>query len=290
MPRIFLFLSLLIILVGCNSLKTKSFVDDNFATPSGFDLRKESVNYGLVKKINYYSKTTENERSANIILPPGYNEYKKYPVLFLLHGIGGDENEWMGGSPNEVIGNLVSEEKAKEMIVIVPNIRVRHKNVTKAPEFFSIEHFREFDNFLNDLRDDLIPYVESNYSVLSGRDNRAVAGLSMGGRSALHVGIKMIDYFSYIGALTPAVGVLPYDMEDGLFTKETLTLPDKYKTSTMIMINKGSEDGVVKFWPDEYSKALSDNGNKHIFYTVEGGHDFVVWKNGLYNFARRIFQ
>lgn len=288
MQKIFVFL--LILLTGCSSLKNKSFVDNDYTTPPDFDVRKESVNYGQLNKISYYSKTTENNRSANIILPSGYTENKKYPVLFLLHGIGGDENEWLGANPNEVINNAVSAGKAKEMIVVIPNIRARHNSVKTAPDFYSVEHFREFDNFLNELKNDLIPYIESHYSVLPGRDNRAVAGLSMGGRSALHVGINLIDYFAYIGAFTPAVGILPYDMEDGLFTKETLTLPDKYKASTLLMMNKGSHDGVVKFWPDEYHNALSANGTKHIFYTVEAGHDFVSWKSGLYNFARRIFQ
>ncbi|MCD8262432.1 MAG: hypothetical protein LUD15_13940 [Bacteroides sp.] len=162
-----------------------------------------------------------------------------------MHGIGGDEYEWLGGNPVEVIGNLVAAGKAQEMIVVIPNIRARHKDIETPPEFFSVDHFREFDNFLSDLCDNLMPYIESTYPVLPGRDNRAVAGLSMGGRSALHVGINLIDKFAWIGVLTPAVGLLPYSTEEGLFTTETFTLPDKYKENTLIMIQKGSRDGVV---------------------------------------------
>lgn len=268
----------------------KSFIDNDYTTPAEFDSRKEGVQYGTMKEVSYYSTTTENDRNAKVILPSGYDKSKKYPVLYLLHGIGGDENEWLGGNPNEVVSNLVAEGKAKEMIVVIPNIRARHKDVVEAPDFFSLEHFREFDNFLNDLRDNLMPYIDANYSTLPGRDNRAVAGLSMGGRSALHVGINLINDFAYIGGLTPAVGILPYHTEQGLFTKETLTLPDAYKKNTLIMIEKGSTDGVVGSCPEEYSQALKENGVEHIFYVTEGGHDFVVWKNGLYNFARRIFQ
>lgn len=264
--------------------------DKDFTTPKGFDEKKPDVQYGEVKNIRYYSTTTENERDATIILPPNFDENKKYPVLYLLHGLGGNEREWLGGNPNEVIFNLVAKGKSKEMIVVIPNIRARHKSVTKEPGFFSVEHFQEFDRFLDDLRDDLMPYIEKNYPVLPGRDNRAVAGLSMGGRSALHVGIKLIDEFAYIGALTPAVGVLPYNVEKGLFTKESLTLPDKYKKSTLIMIVKGEQDGVVGDWPKSYSDALKNNDVEHIYYAIEGGHDFGVWKNGLYNFARRLFQ
>ncbi len=270
--------------------KDKSFIDKDYEAPAGFDAKKPDVPYGEIKHVRYYSKTSENERNVTILLPPNYDKDKKYPVLYLLHGLGGNEYEWLGGNPVEVIGNLTASGKAKEMIVVVPNIRVRHKSVTKEPEFFSVEHFREFDAFLDDLRDNLMPYIEKNYPVLPGRDNRAVAGLSMGGRSALHVGIQLTDDFAYIGALTPAVGVLPYPVEKGLFTKETLTLPEKYRKNTLILIVKGSTDDVVGHWPKEYEKTLHANGVEPIYYVTEGGHDFGVWKNGLYNFVRRIFQ
>lgn len=268
----------------------KSFIDSNYQTPAGFDQSSPGVVYGEVMDISYFSTTTNNERPAKIILPPHYNKDKKYPTLYLLHGIGGDQHEWFGGNPNEIISNLIAEGKCKEMIVVIPNIRARHDSVKVVPEFYSVEHFNEFNNFLIDLKRDLIPYIEKNYPVLKDRDNRAVAGLSMGGRAALHVGIKMIDDFAYIGAFTPAVGVLPYEMEKGLFSKETLTLPKKYKSSTLLMIVKGSHDGVVKEWPETYSNTLNNNEIKHIYYITEGGHDFDVWKNGLYNFSRRIFQ
>ena len=267
----------------------KSFGDDDFSTPAGFDTKKSGVQYGTIETISYFSTTTENDRKATIILPPNFDTTKKYPVLYLLHGIGGDEREWLGGNPNEIISNLVSEGKTKEMIIVIPNIRARHKDVGET-EGFSPARFREFDNFLNDMRDDLMPYIEKNYPVLSGRDNRAVAGLSMGGRSALHVGINFIDNFGYIGAFTPAPGVLPGPRGEGLFTRETLTLPREYRRNTMIMITKGGTDGVVGNNPSDYSAALKENGIEHIYTVTDGGHDFNVWKNNLYNFTRRIFQ
>lgn len=275
---------------SCNDSQSKSFIDENYTTPQDFDSNIPNREYGTVRTVSYYSTTTEDTRNANVILPPNFNKNKKYPVLYLLHGIGGNENEWFGGNPNEIISNLVAEGRAKEMIIVIPNIRARHKDVTTPPEFFSIEHFREFDNFLNDLRDDLMPWIEKEFPTLNNRDNRAVAGLSMGGRSALHVGINLIDKFSYIGAFTPAIGVLPYHMEDGLFTEATLTIPNEYKKNTLIMIVKGDNDGVVGDCPEQYSNALTQNGVPHIYYVTKGGHDFDVWKNSLYNFSRRIFQ
>lgn len=216
-----------------NVVSSNMIVDHNYTVPEGFDGQKTSVNYGEIKHFRYYSKTAESDRNATIILPPNYTKSKSYPVLYLLHGLGANEYQWLGGKPNEIIFNLVDEGKAKEMIVVMPNICMRHQSVTQTPEFYSVEHFREYDLFLDDLRDSLMPFIEKNYAVLPGRDNRAVAGLSMGGRSALHVGLTLADDFAYIGAFTPAVGVLPYDVESGLFRKETLTLPEKYKKNTL---------------------------------------------------------
>ena len=279
----------------------KSLADNDFTVPEGFDRRKPDVKYGEVKTITYHSTTTEGNRNATIILPPNFDENKKYPVLYLLHGIGGDEREWLGGNPNEIINNLVAEEKTKEMIVVIPNIRARHSGVAEqATGARSPERFREFDNFLHDLRDDLMPHIEKHYPILTNRDSRAVAGLSMGGRSALHVGFRLADAFGYIGAFTPAPGILPSPGRgEGLFTQETFTLPREYRTrrerntsvnNTLIMITKGSTDGVVGSNPENYSVALNANEIEHIYYVTEGGHDFGVWKHNLYNFVRRIFR
>lgn len=265
--------------------------DTNYDTPSGFDKKSSSVTtYGTLKQISYPSTTTGKNRSANIILPAGYSTDKKYPVLYLLHGIGGDHSEWLGGEPVNVIGNLIAESKAKDMIVIMPNVRARANDSGNPSDIYSTEHFKAFDNFINDLRDDLMPYIKANYSIAEGRLNTAIAGLSMGGRETLYIGLSMPETFGYIGAFEPAVGVLPYDLEAGLFTEETLKLPDEYNNRTFLMIVKGNQDGVVGDAPLKYHNALTQNGTVHTYYTMDGGHDFTVWKNGLYNFVRRIFS
>lgn len=274
-----------------DQLNARSIFDDvDYTAPEGFDKNYSFVSYGELQYVSYYSTTTASVRKAMVVLPPNYNPGEKYPVLYLLHGISGSEFDWLYGSANEVVNNLVVLGKAKKMILVLPNIEVVHSSITTPLVPHSIEHYQAYNNFLNDLRDDLMPFIEKTFSVLPGRENRAVAGLSMGGRSAIHVGINLISSFGYIGAFTPAVGVLPYDREGGLFTGETLTLPDMYKNNTMMMIVKGNEDGVVGDWPIIYSYVLRGNGVNHIYYSMPGGHDFTVWKNGLYNFARRIFK
>lgn len=263
-----------------------------FAVPEGFDEVKEGIVYGKLSEISYDSKTTGTVRKANIILPPDYDESKEYPVLYLLHGIGGDHNEWLGADPVTVLSNLIATGEAKEMITVIPNVRARANDEGNPSDIYTLEHYKAFDNFINDLRDDLMPYIEANYPVLTGKDNTAIAGLSMGGRETLYIGLNMADSFGYIGAFTPAPGLLPYTnfgvSEDGLFTKETMTLPEG--SDNFVMINAGADDGIVSIWPQTYHETLEANGVDNIFYVTDGGHDFTVWKNGLYNFSKNIFR
>lgn len=266
--------------------------EETFTVPEGFDEVKEGIVYGELKEISYDSKTTGTTRKANIILPPAYDENKQYPVLYLLHGIGGDHNEWLGANPVNVYSNLVAEGEAKEMIVVIPNVRARANDEGNPQDIYTLEHYKAFDNFINELRDDLMPYIEANYPVLTGKENTAIAGLSMGGRESLFIGCNMPETFGYIGAFTPAPGLLAYSnygvSEDGLFTKESFTLPEG--SNNYIMINAGSNDMIVSIWPETYHNTLSENGVENTFYVTEGGHDFVVWKNGLYHFMKEIFK
>lgn len=259
-----------------------------YGVEEGFSKKKADVTYGEQIKISYESKTTGTTRKANVILPTGYSQDKKYPVLYLLHGIGGDQNEWLGGNPKVVVGNLIAKGEAKEMIIVMPNVRARANDAANPSDIYSVEHFSAFDNFINDLKNDLMPYIEANYSVATGRENTAIAGLSMGGRESLYIGLSMPETFGYVGAFCPAPGVLPYNVEEGLFETEDFKLAEGYHS--LIMIVKGSNDTVVGEWPETYSKTLTQNGTDHVFYTTTGGHDFVVWKNGLYNFAKLIFK
>ena len=261
--------------------------DNNFDVPLNFTSIQKGATYGKMQEIAYESKTTGTTRKANLILPVGYTEDKEYPVLYLLHGIGGDHNEWKGGKPEYIISNLVAAGETREMIVVLPNVRARANDAGNPGDIYTVDHFNAFDNFINDLRDDLMPFMEANYSVATGKENTAIAGLSMGGREALYIGFSMPETFGYIGAFCPAPGVLPYHTEKGLFTLEGFTLPEG--SDNMVMIVKGKTDGVVAEWPETYHKTLETNGVEHYYYETEGGHDFVVWKHGLYNFVKRIF-
>ena len=262
-------------------------------TPSKFTSVQSGVRYGTVKKEQYYSTTTERKRNVIVILPNGYTEEKKYPVLYLFHGGMGDENDWISGGVKNMIGNMIASGEAKEMILVLPNCRCREDDSVANADGFALGHVQSFDNFLNDFKDNLMPYIESNYSVAAGRENTAIAGLSMGGRVALNIGISLPEKVGYTGAFSPAYGIFPYTnmglTEEGLFTEKTFTLPDEYKDNTFIMINNGNQDNMVKDEPKRYHNALDANGVKHIYYTLDGMHDLKVWRNGFYNYARYLF-
>jgi len=271
--------------------KTSITVHTSYATPSNFDTTAAGVNYATRNLVTYYSDTTGTTRSCYVLTPADYSDEKEYPVLYLLHGIGGTHDEWLYGSPDIIIGNLTASGEAAEMIVVLPNVRAS-ANDSVPKNILSPENIDAFDNFIHDLQNDLMPFIEENYSVSTKREDTAIAGLSMGGREALFIGFKMQNRFDYIGAFSPAPGLLPY--EDlgypGQFQKSEFCLDENITAPKVILICNGESDGTIGDVPTTYHETLIENGVEHSWYTMPGDHDFTVWKNGLYNFIKAIFK
>lgn len=267
-------------------------LDMDFTVPFGYDYKFAQNPMGEVVSIEYPSTTTGSNRKANVILPPNYTEEKEYPIMFMVHGVGGDHNDYLGDNSRYIIWNLINEGKAKEMIVVYPNARAREDDSKDPKDIFSLAHYQAFDRFLEDLTKDLLPYMKEHYSVAEGRENTAIAGFSMGGRVALHIGFTLPDQFGYIGAFCPAFGILEYTnygvYEEGLFTEDSFVLPEEYQS--MVMIVKGQTDTIVKEEPSRYHQVLENNGQDHLYYELPWGHEYRVWAEGYYNFARRIFK
>ena len=260
----------------------------DYRTPEGFDEKKAVEKPWTMKDEVYPSKTTGTDRKCHVILPFGYSANQTYPVLYLLHGIGGTEDEWLGGNPVEVLSNLAAEGKVKDMIVVIPNVRAAADD--RVPqEVYGPENCVAFDNFINDLKDDLKPYIEAHYSVKTGRDNTAIAGLSMGGRESLYIATKMPETFAYVGAFSPAPGLLSIPNMPFPGMLEASALCASAPEPKFLMLCYGEQDMIVQMCAKAYDEALTANGVKHETYTMPGGHDFGVWKNGLYHFASRIF-
>jgi enterochelin esterase-like enzyme len=250
--------------------------------PTGFDVLRDSINHGKIDTITYKSKTVDTIRRALIYTPPGYSKKKKYPVLYLLHGIGGDEKEWLnGGKPQVILDNLYAQGKIEPMIVVLPNGRAM-KNDRAGGNIFDSAKVQAFANFEKDLLNDLIPFIEKKYSVFTDREHRAIAGLSMGGGQSLNFGLGNLDKFAWIGGFSSAPNTKPAAelVPDINAAKEKIKL---------LFISCGASDGLISFSKRTHDY-LQQNNVPHIYFIEPGVHDFKVWKNGLYMFSQLIFK
>ena len=267
----------------------------NYSASVDLFWKQEGVEYGEMVEIEYYSEVTGEMRKANVLLPAGYTEGEDrlYPVLYLLHGSEGDHNEWKKGDPVYTVGNAIYHGEAENMIVVMPNVRARADDAAVALSDDTLENFKAFDNFINDLQQCLMPYIEENYSVYTDREHTAIAGLSLGGRESIYIGRTLYEEFAYIGSFSPGPGVVAYKMgqltEEGLLKPEELAFPEGFEPK-VFMITEGDADSIVGKIPHIYHDLFEEAGVEHIYYTIKGGHDYTVWKRSLYAFVVEIFK
>lgn len=249
---------------------------------AGFDVFRTDIPHGKIDTITYQSKTVGNTRRALIYTPPGYSKSKKYPVLYLLHGIGGDEKEWYnGGSPQVILDNLYAQGKIVPMIVVLPNGRAM-KDDRATGNIMAPDKVQGFAVFEKDLLNDLIPFIDSKYRVYTDKDHRAVAGLSMGGGQSLNFGLGNLDVFSWVGGFSSAPNTKK--------PEELLPNPDAAKSKLKLLwISCGSSDGLIAFSKRTHDY-LAEKGVPHVYYIEPGVHNFKVWKNGLYMFSQMLFK
>jgi enterochelin esterase-like enzyme len=251
------------------------------APPAGYDVRRDGIDHGKVDLVEYDSTTVGAKRKAKVYTPPGYTKDKKYPVLYLLHGIGGDENEWpRGGVPDVILDNLYADQKAVPMIVVMPNGRA--STTVTAKSGFG-QQGPAFAAFEQDLLQDLIPYVEKTYPVKTDRESRALAGLSMGGGQSLNFGLGHIDTFAWVGGFSSAPNTKA--------PNQLLADPaDAAKKLKLLYVACGDKDGLLRI-SEGVHKMLDEKKVPHIYRVIPGGaHDMKVWKSDLYHFAQLAFQ
>ena len=255
------------------------------SAPAGFDAKRDGIEHGKMEVIDYESKVSSGPRKMVVYTPPGYSKDKKYPVLYLLHGIGGDHNEWpRGGKPNNILDNLIAEKKAVPMIVVMPNGRSTGegagKGFGKGGKGNAMQVFGEFDK---NLLGDIIPYIEAHYSVMADRAHRALAGLSMGGGQSLNFGLQYLDTFAWVGGFSSA----PNTKQPAALIKDHAEAAQKLK---LLWVSCGDQDGLIKISLNVHNM-LDEKKVPHIYSVVPGGkHDFKQWKNDFYHFSQLIFQ
>lgn len=250
--------------------------------PKGFDQLKPEIAHGKIDTISYTSKTVGTNRKALVYTTPGFSKNKKHPVLYLLHGIGGDEKEWLkGGTPQIILDNLFAEGKIKPMIVVLPNGRAM-KDDRATGNIMAPDKVQAFATFEKDLLDDLIPFIEKTYPALTDRENRAIAGLSMGGGQSLNFGLGNLDKFAWVGGFSSA----PNTKQPEVLVPNPEEAKKKLK---LLWISCGDADGLITYSKRTHEYLLQNNV-PHVYYLEPGGHDFKVWKNGLYMFSQFLFK
>ncbi|MFA9391130.1 MAG: alpha/beta hydrolase [Prolixibacteraceae bacterium] len=260
-----------------------SYSQNNLSqVPIGFDVVRNNIPVGAIDTVTYNSSTVGTKRKALIYTPPGYSTDKKYPVLYLLHGIGGDEKEWLnGGNPQIILDNLYADKKAEPMIIVMPNGRAM-KDDRATGNIMAPDKVAAFATFEQDLLDDLIPYIEKNYPVFNDRENRAIAGLSMGGGQSLNFGLGNLDRFAWVGGFSSAPNTKAPEV----------LVPDPDAASkqlNLLWISCGDKDGLFGFSQRTHDYLLANNV-KHVYHVIPGGfHDFKVWKESLYFYSQLIF-
>jgi len=252
-----------------------------FDDPSaGFNARRENVPHGELTMVEYDSKTVGTRRKMLVYTPPDYSTDRKYPVLYLLHGIGGDETEWRRlCRPENIIDNLLAEGKIQPMVVVMPNGRAQTND---RPEGNIYAASAAFANFENDLLKDVIPAIESKYSVYTNRENRALAGLSMGGGQSLNFGLAHLDTFAWVGGFSSAPNTKPPAelVPDPAAAKEKLKL---------LWLACGNKDSLIRISQGVHNY-FKEKNVPHVWHVDSNAHDATEWANNLYLFAQRIFK
>lgn len=255
----------------------------------------KDVPHGDLRHKNYFSKITGTWRSLYIYTPPGYDNSGKeqYPVLYIQHGGGEDERGWaVQGKTDIILDNLISEGKAVPMLVVIPNGNVSRPGMTAGG--YNDEAMAVFGE---ELIGNIIPFIEKNYRVKPGAENRAVSGLSMGGGQAFYTGLRNTDVFASVGVFSTGLfgGIGRPGAGDSAFDPESvipgiLTNSESFnKKLDVFYISVGEQDPRIEA-TKKLVDTFRDKGLEVGFSSFPGGHEWQVWRKSLHDFAQRIFK
>lgn len=235
--------------------------------PAYYDAK--DVPHGAITRHVYHSNVTKGERDLYVYTPPGYDSSKKYPTLYLMGGSGELPHNWIhDGRANFILDNLYAEGKAVPMLMVIPNNQVIHRNHPQHREV-------TFDLLDRELREHVVPLVDSNYSTIQQPSGRALSGLSMGGRHTMVVGLNALDLFGSFGILSAGAT----DAEEVL--ADFLNDPDANEKVDYLFIGQGKMEAEGRW--NERVQALLDTLDAHEIeydYAVAGytAHDWATWR------------
>jgi enterochelin esterase-like enzyme len=266
---------------AAGNASTTSQVEVPGDTPMFYDVR--TVAHGEVRMNLYDSKAMGVTRYVWVYTPPGYEKGNtRYPVLYLLHGAGGNENAWVTtGRANTIMDNLIADGKAKPMVIVMPLARAQ-QSVGVGP----VKRVADRNAFEKDLLGDIIPFIEKTYRVSNNPDQRALAGLSAGGQATLNIGLHHPETFHWIAGFSSALGVGGNTEQQ---FKDVWADPAKLNKSLhMLWISCGKDDTLFAA-NQQFSQLLTQHNVKNDFRVESGAHWFRVWRKDLRDVAPLLF-
>jgi enterochelin esterase family protein len=249
------------------------------------------VPHGDVRKVWYPSTTLKEQRRMHVYTPPGYDDgAETYPVFYLLHGGGDEDSGWSTvGRAGFILDNLIAAKKARPMIVVMPNGSLPRPAGAGGAKLDPAEMAALQERFTNELLKDVVPHVEKHFRVKTGPENRALAGLSMGGGQTTRVLISHPDQFGYVAIWSAGLlGRDPaaFEKQNEAFLKNAA---DVNKSLKLLEITVGDKDATLAG-----SKALAEmfakHGIKHELKITGGGHTWINWRQYLNELAQKLFQ
>ena len=256
----------------------------------------QNVPHGTVSKTWYKSPTANMTRRLTIYTPAGYEQSKeKYPVLYLLHGMGGDENAWSElGRATQIMDNLIASGKAKPMIVVMPNGNISQEAApgesSEGLKIPSMQLPKTMDGNFETAFQDVVNFVEQNYRVKADKAHRAIAGLSMGGFHSLYISINNPNSFDYIGLFSAAIKPRQKEVSSPIYKDPESKVDNLFKHSPKLLwMGIGNTDFLYK----ENADLRHYLDSKHYPYTyleTDGGHIWRNWRIYLTTFAQKLFK
>jgi enterochelin esterase family protein len=259
----------------------------------------KEVPHGAVASVTYYSSTLKRFRRMHVYTPPGYELGKgKYPVFYLLHGASDSDDSWSTvGRAGFILDNLIAARKAKPMLVVMP---AGHTGPFEFGRRSTNDFLSRVDEFVPDFLTNVVPYVETHYRVLTDRNSRAIAGLSMGGSQSLNIALPHLEKFGYVGVFS-----------SGLFTefgrrrteadsapsrpsweerhRDVLDNAKMKKGLKLLWFSTGTDDFVLETTRGTVAM-LKKHGFNPVYHESTGGHTWINWRNYLNEFAPRLFR
>jgi enterochelin esterase-like enzyme len=248
--------------------------------PEGFNVARESIPHGEVRLVEYDSRTLGIRRPLRVYTPPGYSTARKYPVLYLQHGLGNTSTEWVQRARAPIIAdNLIADGKMVPMIIVFPS---GNATATPADEKQGDRTQASYGQpYHDDLLKDIIPFVEANYSVSNDRANRGIAGMSMGSGQALNIGLTNLDKFDWIAVVAPAPNTRP--------PAELLTDTAALNRLKLFWLSVGNRDVLYRVAEGVHNVA-TEKGVTHIWRVDTNAHDTGAMSSNFYHFAQKLFK